>query len=91
MNSASSVPDTLGSPTCSKDPGVPVRTFTVLESGTARALRPTLLCRLRSVSSSEAFAAHRRPGSALPPSGSAGLPGRALWVPWVRVLLLGQA
>lgn len=72
----SSVPDTVGSPTGSADPGFPARTFTVLASGTAgdtehRSEQPAQLCQRRTAADRP-----RRPGSALPPSGSAGLPGR---------------
>lgn len=72
----SSVPDTVGSPTGSADPGFPARTFTVLESGTAGTLSTAPRSRLRSASATQPLTGHSRPGSALPPSGSAGLPGR---------------
>lgn len=47
MNNSSTGPDTVGSPTGFADPGFPARTFTELESGTAKALRPALLCQLQ--------------------------------------------
>lgn len=46
INSSSTGPDTVGSPTRSADPGFPARTFTELESGTVRALRLAPLCQL---------------------------------------------